>query len=408
MRIMNVENIRNEFPFLLEKVNGKQPIYFDNAATSQRPQSVISAINRWNIDSNANVHRAIHHFSVQATEHYEAGRESVRRYINAAKREEVIFTSGTTASINLLANTVGGVFIGRGEAILLSEGEHHSNIVPWQILSQKIGAKVIYIPVDENGVWQIESLEDTIRRENVKFVSVAHISNVLGVVNPIGKVIELSHKYGAKVHIDGAQGIVHEKVDVQTLDCDFYSFSGHKIYAATGTGILYGKESLLEQLPPWMAGGDMVDTVTFDHTTYAKLPLKFEAGTPNFIGGATFAPALEFASLLDCQEVEDNMSEMTNYLLAEFAKIEGLRVYGTGPDKVPVFSFSVEGVHHSDIATLLDKMGIAVRSGLMCAEPLITKFGQSGLVRISLAPYNNMQECEIFVKSLKRAIMMLK
>lgn len=408
MRTNTIENIRNQFPFLTQKVSGREPIYFDSAATSQRPQSVISAINEWNSFANANVHRAVHHLSACATDNYEGGRESVRMFVNASKREEIIFTSGTTASINLLANTIGGVLLKEGEAMLITEGEHHSNIVPWQILTQRIGAKLIYLPVDESGQWEMGQLDTLFEKENIKFVSAAHISNVLGLVNPIEKLIETAHKYRAKVHIDGAQGIVHQVVDVQRLDCDFYSFSGHKIYAATGIGILYGKESLLEILPPWIAGGDMVDTVTFHKTTYAKLPLKFEAGTPNFIGGATFTPSLEFALSTRCEEVEQNEKRMKEFLFKELSAVEGLRIYGTGENKTPVYSFSVEGVHHSDIAMLLDQMGIAVRSGLMCAEPLINKFGQTGLVRISLAPYNTLQECEIFIKALNRAIRMLR
>ncbi|MBR2947730.1 MAG: SufS family cysteine desulfurase [Bacteroidales bacterium] len=403
-----IENIRNQFPFLTNKVSGKELIYFDSAATSQRPQSVISAINEWNSFANANVHRAVHHLSACATDNYESGREAIRKFVNASKREEIIFTSGTTASINLLANTIGGVLLKEGEAVLITEAEHHSNIVPWQILTQRIGAKLIYLPVDESGQWDMEQLDTLFESENIKFVSAAHISNVLGLVNPIERLIQTAHKYGAKVHIDGAQGIVHQEVDVKKIDCDFYSFSGHKIYAATGIGVLYGKESLLDILPPWMAGGDMVDTVTFYKTTYAKLPLKFEAGTPNFIGGATFTPALEFARSVRCHQVEQNERMMKDFLIKELTSIEGLEIYGMGENKSPVYSFSIDGIHHSDIAMLLDQMGIAVRSGLMCAEPLINKFGKTGLVRVSLAPYNTLQECEIFIDALNRAIRMLR
>lgn len=403
-----IENIRNQFPFLTNKVSGKELIYFDSAATSQRPQSVISAINEWNSFANANVHRAVHHLSACATDNYESGREAIRKFVNASKREEIIFTSGTTASINLLANTVGGVLLKEGDAVLITEGEHHSNIVPWQILTQRIGAKLIYLPVDESGQWDMEQLDTLFESENIKFVSAAHISNVLGLVNPIERLIQTAHKYGAKVHIDGAQGIVHQEVDVKKIDCDFYSFSGHKIYAATGIGVLYGKESLLDILPPWIAGGDMVDTVTFYKTTYAKLPLKFEAGTPNFIGGATFTPALEFARSVRCHQVEQNERMMKEFLIKELTSIEGLEIYGMGENKSPVYSFSIDGIHHSDIAMLLDQMGIAVRSGLMCAEPLINKFGKTGLVRVSLAPYNTLQECEIFIDALNRAIRMLR
>ncbi len=400
-----IENIRKQFPYL-EKTGGL--IYFDNAATSQKPQSVLDMMCTSFEESNANVHRAVYEMASRATDLYEQGREAVRTFINASYREEVVFTSGTTASINLLANIFGEQFISAGDEILISEGEHHSNMVPWMQLCFRKGAKLRYIPIDDDGQWNLSAAESILKEGKVKLVSAAHISNVLGLINPVEQLSALAHRYGSMVHFDGAQGIVHEGVDVQKVGCDFYSFSGHKLYASTGTGILYGRKELLENMQPWMGGGEMVDTVTYEGATWAELPLRFEAGTPNFIAGATFKPAIEFVSSIRAKEVKDYEREMTDYLKEELDKIDGLKVVGQGINKIPLFSFSVEGVHHSDIATLLDKMNIAVRSGLMCSEPLINKFGQTGLVRISLAPYNTMQECEAFIKALNRAVRMLR
>lgn len=396
------------FPALDQQVYGKELVYFDNAATAQKPQSVLDLINTMNSKTNANIHRAVHKLSAEATDLYEMGRESVRKFINAARREEVIFTSGTTASINLVANTYGQKCISKGDVVLVSECEHHSNIVPWQLLCERNGGELRVIPVDETGAWRMDLL-DSLLDTRVKLIAATHISNVLGVVNPIKELIEKGHKVGAKVLIDGAQGVVHKRVDVQDLDCDFYVFSGHKIYAATGTGILYGKEALLDEMPPWMGGGDMVDTVSFEKTTYAPLPLKFEAGTPNFIAGATYTPALEFAAMTFDEEVVENERKMVAYLYEKLKSIEGMRIYGERcGEKIPVFSFSIDGVHHEDMALLLDKMGVAVRSGMMCAEPLMTRFGVTGMVRASLAPYNTLQECDIFIEALKKAVSMLR
>ncbi len=399
-----IENIRKQFPYL-GKTGGL--IYFDNAATSQKPQAVIDMMTSSFEESNANVHRAVYEMASRATDLYEQGREAVRTYINAAAREEVVFTSGTTASINLLANIFGEQFISAGDEILISEGEHHSNMVPWMQLCARKGAKLRYIPVDNYGQWDLSAAETVLKDGRVKLVSAAHISNVLGLVNPVEQLADMAHRYGAMVHFDGAQGIVHEGIDVQKVGCDFYSFSGHKLYASTGTGIFYGRKEILETMQPWMGGGEMVDTVTYEGATWAELPLRFEAGTPNFIAGATFRPAIEFVSSIRTKEVKDYEKEMTDYLKEELGKIAGLRVVGQGENKIPLFSFSVDGIHHSDIATLLDKMNIAVRSGLMCSEPLINKFGQTGLVRISLAPYNTLEECEAFMKALHRAVRML-
>lgn len=403
----DLSEIRGEFPALEQKVYGKQLVYFDNAATAQKPRSVLELIQRMNGGVNANIHRAVHKLSAEATDLYEGGREAVRKYINAAKREEVVFTSGTTASVNLVANTYGERFLSAGDAVLISECEHHSNIVPWQLLCERKGAELRVLPVDESGAWR-KDLLDNLLDGRVKIVAATHISNVLGIVNPVEELIAKAHAAGAVVLIDGAQGIVHRQVDVQRLDCDFYAFSGHKIYAATGIGILYGKEDLLEKMPPWMGGGDMVETVTFAKTTYAPLPLKFEAGTPNFIGGATLAPALEFAKEVINDKFAEQEEEKIDYLYKNLKAISGLRLYGEGVGKIPVFSFSIEGTHHEDLALLLDKMGVAVRSGMMCAEPLMSRFGVSGMLRASLAPYNTLEECEIFIAALNRAVAMLR
>lgn len=404
-----IENIRAQFPYLESTVRDGRPlVYMDSAATSQKPRSVISCMSSWLAEANANVHRAIYALAAEATDHYEAGREAVRSLLNAASKDEIVLTSGTTASINLLANTFGAKYIKAGDGILVSEGEHHSNLVPWQMLCERSGARLRFIPVEENGEWDLREAERILSEGRVRLVSAAHISNVLGIVNPVEELVAMAHRHGAAVHLDGAQGIVHEEVDVRRIGCDFYSFSGHKLYAATGSGVLYGRKDLLETLPPWMGGGEMVDTVTFQKTTYAPVPLRFEAGTPNFISAATLKPAIEFVTSIRISEVKSNEEEMIFYLISEMKSIDGLRLYGTGGRKCPLLSFTVDGAHHSDIATLLDKMNIAVRSGLMCSEPLIGKFGRTGMVRVSLGPYNTLEECEYLIKSLRRTVKMLR
>ena len=404
-----IENIRAQFPYLESTARDGRPlVYMDSAATSQKPRSVISCMSSWLAEANANVHRAIYALAAEATDHYEAGREAVRSLLNAASKDEIVLTSGTTASINLLANTFGAKYIKAGDEILVSEGEHHSNLVPWQMLCERSGARLRFIPVDGNGEWDLREAERILSEGRVRLVSAAHISNVLGIVNPVEELVEMAHRHGAAVHLDGAQGIVHEEVDIRRIGCDFYSFSGHKLYAATGSGVLYGRKDLLETLPPWMGGGEMVDTVTFQKTTYAPVPLRFEAGTPNFISAATLKPAIEFVTSIRILEVKSNEEEMISYLISEMKSIDGLRLYGTGGRKCPLLSFTVDGAHHSDIATLLDKMNIAVRSGLMCSEPLIGKFGRTGMVRVSLGPYNTLEECEYLIKSLRRTVKMLR
>ena len=405
-----VSEIRKMFPILSRKVYGKDLVYFDNAATSQRPQTVLDKWNEISSWSNSNIHRAVHCLSDESTQAYESARDAVRDFLNASSREEIVFTSGTTASINLVAFSFGEAFVKEGDEIVVTEAEHHSNIVPWQLLCQRKGATLKVIPVDETGHLRVDVL-DQILSDRTRIVAVTHISNVLGLINPIEKVIEKCHSKNIPVLIDGAQGIVHSRVDVQKLDCDFYVFSGHKMYAATGTGVLYGKKKWLDAMPPYMGGGEMVGTVSFAGTTYAPLPLKFEAGTQNYASAATFKPAIDIINLLTDNKLDEYNASIRDYLLDYFLNDERIRLYGvprgTNEEKIPLFSFTVNGVHHEDLALILDKMGIATRSGQMCAEPLMDRFGVTGMLRISVAPYNTMEEAEYFVKSLNRAIDML-
>lgn len=408
---MNIlQEIRDMFPALSRKVYGKDLVYLDNAATSQRPQAVIDLWNEITARSNANIHRAVHRLADEATQAYEGARDAVKQFINAEFREEVIMTSGTTASINLVAFSFGEAFVSEGDEVVVSAVEHHSNIVPWQLMCERKGAVLKVLPVDDDGHLMVEKLSGLLT-DRTKIVAISHISNVLGIINPVKDIINICHSKGVPVLVDGAQGIVHCKVDVQDLDCDFYAFSGHKLYAATGTGVLYGKRKWLEAMPPYMGGGEMVGTVTFEKTTYAPLPMKFEAGTQNFASTATLKPAIDIANELINKELIDNIDSIRDYLLDFFHKDERICLYGvprgTIDEKIPLFSFSVKGVHHEDLALILDKMGVAVRSGQMCAEPLMDRFGVTGMLRVSFAPYNTMEEAEYFVKCLNKAIEML-
>ena len=407
---MDIQHIRNMFPSLSRKVYGKDLVYFDNAATSQRVQTVLDVWNRISSESNANIHRAVHRLSDEATQAYEGARDAVKEFLNAAGREEIIFTSGTTAAVNLVAFCYGEAFVGEGDEVIVTEAEHHSNIVPWQMMCKRKGAVLKVLPVDDSGHLMIEKLEELIC-ERTKIMAVTHISNVLGLINPVKEIIDKCHSRGVPVLVDGAQGAVHCKVDVQEMDCDFYVFSGHKLYAATGTGVLYGKKKWLDAMPPYMGGGEMVGTVSFKETTYAPLPMKYEAGTQNFASAATLKPALEFVNLLNDNELIKYNDKIKDYLLDYFNNDPRIRLYGvprgTSEEKIPLFSFTVQGVHHEDLALILDKMGVAVRSGQMCAEPVMDRFGVTGMLRASLAPYNTMEEAEYFVKCLNKAIDML-
>lgn len=408
--MISVNEIRQMFPLLSRQIYGKQLIYFDNAATSQRPQSVLDLWNRLSTQSNANIHRGIHRLSEEATAEYENTRDYVRQFLNAQYREEIVFTSGTTAAINLVAFSFGEAFVGEGDEVIVSEVEHHSDIVPWQMMCQRKKAVLKVLKVDDSGHLMVDSLNSLIT-ERTKIVAVTQISNVLGIVNPIDRIVEICHSKGVPVLVDGAQGIVHHGMDVTKTDCDFYAFSGHKIYAATGVGVLYGKKKWLDKMPPYMGGGEMISTVKFSGTTYAPLPEKFEAGTQNFTGVPTLRPAIEMALMMRDKSLTKYCDGVKEYLMEELMKDERVTLYGVPSsmeEKIPLFSISVKGAHHEDLALILDKMGIAARSGQMCAEPCMDRFGVTGMLRLSLAPYNTMEEAEYFIKSLDKAVKMLQ
>ena len=406
---MNIEQLRKQFPALSGTVYGKPLVYLDNAATIQRP---VSVIDKW-VDlterHNANLHRAVHKMAAEATEEYESARDAVKAFLNAGSREEVVFTSGATASINLVAFCFGEAFVKPGDEIIVTEAEHHSNIVPWQMMCDRKGAILKVLPVDDDGHLRLDLLDDLLT-DRSRLLCVAQISNVLGIVNPVKEIVKICHSKGCAVLVDGAQGIVHTGADVRDMGCDFYVFSGHKVYAAPGTGVLYGRRDLLEQMPPYMGGGEMIASVKFSGTTYAPLPGKFEAGTQNMAGTPTFKPALELAETLRDKELTAYADSIRDYVLGALMSDERIRLYGVPrgtSDKIALFSFTVKGAHHEDLALLLDKMGIAVRSGQMCAEPLMDRFGVTGMLRASFAPYNTMEEAERFLQSLDRAIKML-
>lgn len=401
---MNIQDIRNMFPALSQTVYGKPLVYFDNAATSQRLESVVRRMDRLSLGTNANIHRAVHKLATEATEEYESTRDAVRDFLNAGSREEIVFTSGTTASINLVAYSFGETFVHEGDEIIVSEEEHHSNIVPWQLLCERKGAMLKVLGIDDEGHLKIDELK-TLISSRTKLVCIAHVSNVLGIVNPVKEIVNICHSAGCPVLVDGAQGIVHQRVDVRDLDCDFYAFSGHKMYAATGTGVLYGKKEWLDRMVPFMGGGEMIETVKFSGTTYAPLPGKFEAGTQNINAIPTLKDAIAFMGLLEDKELQAEMKEVEQFLTRELSLVYGVP-RGT-EKKIPLYSFVVKGAHHEDLALILDKMGIAVRSGQMCAEPLMDRFGVTGMVRVSIAPYNTLQEAEYFIKSLDKAVSML-
>ena len=406
---MTVEEVRKQFPGLSGTVYGKPLVYLDNAATIQRPSSVIDKWTDLTVRHNANLHRAVHKIAAEATEEYESARDAVRAFLNAGSREEIIFTSGATASINLVAFCFGEAFIRPGDEIIVTEAEHHSNIVPWQMMCGRKGAVLKVLPLDEDGYLRIDLLEGLLT-ERTRLCCVAQISNVLGIINPVKEIVNICHSKGCYVLVDGAQGVVHIGADVRDLGCDFYAFSGHKVYAAPGTGVLYGRRELLEQMPPYMGGGEMIATVKFSGTTYAPLPGKYEAGTQNLAGTPTLKPALEMAEALRDKELEDYSFKVRDYVLDALLSDERIRLFGVPrgtSDKIPLFSFTVKGAHHEDLALLLDKMGVAVRSGQMCAEPLMDRYGVTGMLRASFAPYNTLEEAEYFIKSLGRAISML-
>ena len=405
---MSVPEIRSQFPILSRSVYGKPLVYLDNAATAQRPLAVTGLWQKLALEENANIHRAVHHLAAQATDAYEGARDVVKEFLHASAREEIIFTSGATASINLVAFSFGEAFVHEGDEIIVSVAEHHSNIVPWQLLCERKKAVLKVLDIRENGVLAVEDLEKLFSGRT-KIVSISHISNVLGLVNPVREIVQICHGKGIPVLVDGAQGIVHEPVDVQALDCDFYAFSGHKLYAATGTGVLYGKRKWLEAMPPYMGGGEMIETVRFSGTTYAPLPEKFEAGTQNFNAAPTLVPAIEMVRTMRSDaSVEREQQAILDYVYTKLTEDERIILYGTEKSaKIPLFSFGVKGAHHEDLALIMDKMGVALRSGQMCAEPLMDRLGVTGLLRASFAPYNTLQEAEYFINSMNKAINML-
>lgn len=402
----SVDEIRAQFPILARSVNGKNLVYFDNGATSQKPQSVIDAIHTYYSFENANIHRGVHFLSQEATAKYELARETIQKYIHARESCEIIFTKGTTESINLVATSFGEP-LKKGDEILISYMEHHSNIVPWQMLCERKGLVLKVIPIHENGDLNMEVFESLLN-EKTKLLSITHVSNTLGTVNPIEKMIKQAHTVGAKVLIDGAQSIQHFPINVQELDCDFFAFSGHKVFGPTGVGVLYGKKEILDSIPPYQGGGDMISKVTFEKTTYNELPHKFEAGTPHISGGIALGKAFDFLNSLNLKDVIEYEHHLLKYAEEQLSQIDGLRIIGTSKNKASVVSFVIDGVHPFDIGTLLDKQGIAVRTGHHCTQPLMDLYQIPGTVRASFAMYNTLEEIDLFILALNRSLTMLR
>ncbi len=403
--LLDIQKIREDFPILQRQLHGKPLVYLDNAATSQTPKQVIETIVDYYTRYNANIHRGVHTLSQEATDAYEQARIRLQRHLNAEKPHEIIFTSGTTHSINLVANGFATI-LKEGDEILVTAMEHHSNIVPWQMLSEKTGAKLLVIPMSEDGELLMEKYEAMLG-ENTKLVFCNHVSNALGTINPIDEIIRMAHKVGAAVLVDGAQAAAHIVADVQALDVDFYTVSAHKMCGPTGVGILYGKEEWLERLPPYQGGGEMIAEVTFEKTTYADLPHKFEAGTPNISGGIAFGAALDYMNSLGFEAIAQYENELLDYATAQLLTIPGLKIYGTASEKTSVISFNVEGCHPYDIGSILDKMGIAVRTGHHCAQPIMDFFQIPGTVRASFSFYNTTEEVDLLVAGVKKAVEML-
>ena len=404
--ILDIQKIRADFPILNQEINGKKLVYFDNAATTQKPTAVINAIAHYYNFDNANIHRGIHTLAERATRDFEASREAVREFLGASSIEEIIFTSGTTQGINLVASTFGRKFIKEGDEIIVSGMEHHSNIVPWQMLCEEKGITLKVIPVTEQGELDMEAYENLLS-EKVKLVAVNHVSNSLGTINPVKEIIALAHEYGAKVLIDGAQATSHFNIDVQDLDADFYAFSAHKLYGPTGMGALYGKKELLNAMPPYMGGGEMIKDVTFEKTTYNELPYKFEAGTPNIADVVALKTALEYANALGRENIAAHEDMLLSYATEQLSEIEGLRIIGQAKKKVSVLSFVIDGIHHQDIGVLLDNQGIAVRTGHHCTQPLMQRFNLLGTSRASFAVYNTIEEVDRLVAGIHRVRKML-
>lgn len=397
----DIQKIREDFPILSRQVYGRPLVYLDNGATTQKPRAVVEAMTEEYYNVNANVHRGVHFLSQQATELHEAARETVRRFLNARSTNEIVFTRGTTESINLVATTFCDAFLNEGDEVIISEMEHHSNIVSWQLVQARKGIRLRVIPVTDNGELCLDEYE-RLFNEHTRLVSITHVSNVLGTVNPVKDMIATAHSHGVPVLVDGAQSTPHFAVDVQELDCDFFAFSGHKIYGPTGVGVLYGKEEWLDKLPPYMGGGEMIKRVTFEKTTFNELPYKFEAGTPDYVATTGLARALDYVTALGMDNIYAHEQELTRYAMQKMADIEGMRFIGTPSHKDAVISFLVGDIHHLDMGTLLDRLGIAVRTGHHCAEPLMHRFGIEGTVRASFGLYNTLEEVDVLVEGIKR------
>lgn len=401
----DVAEVRKDFPILGREVYGKPLVYLDNAATVQKPRQVVEAMSEEYYNVNANVHRGVHFLSQQATELHEAARGTVRRFLNARSTAEIVFTRGTTESINLVAACFGEAFMREGDEVIVSEMEHHANIVSWQLLQARKGIRLRVIPVDDRGQLRMDEYE-RLFNERTRIVSVTHVSNVLGTVNPVRRIVDVAHAHGVPVLIDGAQSTPHFAVDVQSLGCDFFAFSGHKVYGPTGIGVLYGKEEWLDRLPPYMGGGEMIGHVSFEHTTFADLPLKFEAGTPDYVASTGLARALDYVSALGMDAIQAHERDLTRYALERLRQIPGMRILGEADDHDAVVSFLVGNIHHLDMGTLLDRLGIAVRTGHHCAEPLMQRFGVEGTVRASFALYNTHAEVDALAEGITRVAKM--
>lgn len=401
----NIQKVRDDFPILSRTVYDRPLVYLDNAATTQKPLCVLDAMRDEYLNVNANVHRGVHYLSQQATDLHEAARETVRRFINAPKTEEIIFTRGTTESINLVVSSFCEEFMGEGDEVIVSVMEHHSNIVPWQLQAAKRGIALKVIPIDDSGNLLMDEYEKLFS-DRTKIVSVAHVSNTLGTVNPVKDIVRIAHEHGVPVMVDGAQSTPHFKVDVQDLDCDFFAFSGHKIYGPTGVGVLYGKEEWLDRLPPYQGGGEMIESVSFERTVFERLPFKFEAGTPDYVATHGLATALNYVSALGMDNIATHERELTAYCMEQMQTIPGIRLFGTTPDKDAVVSFLVGDIHHLDMGTLLDRLGIAVRTGHHCAQPVMDRLGVQGVVRASFALYNTKEEIDALVSGVKRVATM--
>ena len=398
---LDVNAVRRDFPALHQQVNDRPLVYLDSGASSQKPEQVIEVLNNYERHDHSNVHRGVHTLSQRATEAYEASRTKVQQFINAGSVKEVVFTRGTTEAINLVAQSYGRANLQSDDEVLITEMEHHANIVPWQILCEQTGAKLKVVPFDDTGVLQVSRLKDQLT-EKTRIVAVTHVSNILGTVNPVGHIIQLAHDAGAVVLVDGAQAIPHGPVDVTALDCDFYAFSGHKVYGPTGIGVLYGRESLLETMPPWQGGGDMIKTVSFDETTYNDLPYKFEAGTPHIAVAIGLGSALDYVAALGLDSIAAYEHQLINYATERASTEKDMRIFGQAPDKAGILSFALDGIHPHDIGTILDHEGVAIRTGHHCAMPVMTHYKVSATARASFGPYNTIDEIDVLFQALEK------